>query len=299
MNRITITLLLASLPLFSIAQESSIGENVTETIPAFGFCIMPNNQTFLSLEADYDGEYITERELIDLFETSRFDFSKDLVNWTFYSYWALNERTFKQPEDHTLYQMIIDPTGTYLAISKTRRDGWARSIMIYDISSQVKVDEFDVLSINENIDYLNQVKFNQAGTELIIGANDQGVYTYALKDKVLNELHPPYSYRLYDYDYVNGEPIIQAFIKDNEGEVLLDPDLFTLNGNGATKTPITLPLPLHYTRILTPTETHKYYGLFYEQDYDTYIAPIDDYNDQVIYRSKKTFVFITREVPKE
>ncbi len=297
MNRVIPTLLLACLSLISVAQESAIGENVTETIPAFGFCIMPDNQTFLSLEADYDGEYITERELIDLFETSRFDFSKDLVNWTYYSYWALNERTFKQPEAHTFYQMVIDPTGTYLALAKTRRDGWNRSIMIYNISSQVKVDSFDMLSINENIDYLNQVKFNQDGSELLIGANDQGVYTYVLKDKAMSELYAPYSYRLYDYDYITGNPILQQYDKLEEDEYMLDPSLFTLTED--IKTTIKLPLPLHYSRILNPTETHKHYGLYYEQDYDTYIAPIDDYNDQVIYRSKKTFVFITREVPKE
>ncbi len=103
MNRISITLLFACSSLISIAQESAIGENVQETIPAFGYCIMPDNMTFLSLEADYDGEYITERELIDLFETSRFDFSKELVNYTYYSYWALNERTLEQPKAHTFY----------------------------------------------------------------------------------------------------------------------------------------------------------------------------------------------------
>ncbi len=297
MNKIITTLLFTSLSFISLAQESAIGENVQETIPAFGYCIMPDNITFLALEADYDGEYITERELIDLFETGRFDFSKNLVNWTYYSYWALNERTLEQPEAHTFYQMVVDPTGTYLAIAKERQGGWDRSIMIYNKGSQVKVDEFDMLATNENIYSLNQVKFNQNGTELIIGANDQGIYAYSIKEKSIKELYNPYSYLFYDYDYQNDVPILKQYVKDNEGEYILDLDLFTLSGD--SKTTITLPLPLHYTRILNPTETHKYYGLFYEQEYDTYIAPIDDYNDQVIYRNKKTFVFITREVPKE
>lgn len=297
MNRIITTLLLISLSLFSIAQESAIGENVTETIPAFGYCIMPNNVTFLSLEADYDGEYITERELIDLFETSRFDFSKDLVNWTYYSYWALNERTFEQPEYHTFYQMIVDPTGSYLAIAKVRNKGWDGTILLYDKGSQVKIAEIDILSANENVSFLNQVRFSKSGKELIMGANDQGIYVYSVKDKNIEELYKPFTYQLYDYDYVNGLPILKTYKKSGENDYILDVDLFTLtNGN---KTVVNLPLPLHYTRILTPTETHKYYGMYYEQEHDTYIAPIDDYNDQVIYRSKKTFVFITREVPKE
>ncbi|VAW26750.1 hypothetical protein MNBD_BACTEROID06-821 [hydrothermal vent metagenome] len=297
MNRILTTLLFSSLSFISLAQESAIGENVQETIPAFGYCIMPDNMTFLVLEADYDGEYITERELIDLFETSRFEFSKDLVNWTYYSYWALNERTFEQPEAHTFYQMVVDPTGTYLALAKERRNAWGRTIMIYNKNSQVKVDEFDMLTTNESIDFLNQVKFNKDGSELIMGANDQGIYSYSIKDKSIKELHAPFTYQFYDYDYVNGTPILKQYDKVKGDEYVLDSDLFKLSGD--IKTVISLPLPLHYTRILTPTETHKYYGLFYEQEYDTYITPIDDYNDQVIYRNKKTFVFITREVPKE
>ncbi len=297
MNRIVTILLFTSLTLTLLAQEQAIGENVQETIPAFGYCIMPDNMTFLALEADYDGEYITERELIDLFETSRFDFSKDLVNWTYYSYWALNERTFEQPEEHTFYQMVVDPTETYLAIAKERQGGWDRVIIIYNIGSQVKVDEFDMLSTNENIGFLNQVKFNKDGSKLIIGANDQGIYSYSVKDKSIKKIHPRFTYQFYDYDYANGAPILKQYVKVEEDEYVLDSDLFTLNVD--TKTEIKLPLPLHYTRILTPTETHKYYGMYYEQEYDTYIAPIDDYNDQVIYRSKKTFVFITREVPKE
>ncbi len=297
MNKILITFLLFSLSFISLAQESAIGEDVQETIPAFGYCMMPNNATYLSLEADYDGEYITERELIDLFETGRFEFSKNLVNWTYYSYWALNERTMEQPKNYTFYQMVVDPTGTYLAVAKERRDGWGSTVMIFNKGSQIKIDEFDMLSINKNIDYLNKVKFNTTGTALIIGANDQGVYAYSIKDKSIKELYPPLSYQLYDYDYINGLPILKKYIKVEEDEYMLDPDIFTLNGE--VKTMVTQPLPLHYTRILTPTQTHKYYERFYEQEYETYIAPIDDYNDQVIYRNKKTFVFITREVPKE
>lgn len=297
MNRILLSLLFTSLSLSSFSQDSAIGENVQEKIAAFGYCIMPDNTTFLSLEADYDGEYITERELIDLFETGRFEFSKDLVNWTYYSYWALNERTLEQPEAHIFYQMVVDPTGTYLAIAKTLRSGWAKTIMIYNKGSQTKIDEIDLGTINENIDFLNQVKFNKNGDKLIIGANDQGVYAYSVKERSMKELYAPFTYQFYDYDYKNGAPILKKYTKNSKGEHVLDPELFVLNGSN--KTEIELPLPLHYTRILSPTDTHKYYGMFYEQEYDTYIAPVDDYNDQVIYRNKKTFVFITREVPKE
>ncbi|MCF6359257.1 MAG: hypothetical protein L3J29_00660 [Cyclobacteriaceae bacterium] len=297
MNRILLFLLFTSLSLSSFSQDSAIGENVQEKIAAFGYCIMPDNTTFLSLEADYDGEYITERELIDLFETGRFEFSKDLVNWTYYSYWALNERTLEQPEAHIFYQMVVDPTGTYLAIAKTLRSGWAKTIMIYNKGSQTKIDEIDLGTINESIDFLNQVKFNKNGDKLIIGANDQGVYAYSVKERSMKELYAPFTYQFYDYDYKNGAPILKKYTKNSGGEHVLDPELFVLNGSN--KTEIELPLPLHYTRILNPTETHKYYGMFYEQEYDTYIAPVDDYNDQVIYRNKKTFVFITREVPKE
>ncbi|MCF6352026.1 MAG: hypothetical protein L3J06_03350 [Cyclobacteriaceae bacterium] len=298
MNRVVTILLFTSLALTSLAQESAIGENVQETIPSFGYCIMPNNTTFLSLEADYDGEYITERELIDLFETSRFDFSKDLVNWTYYTYWVLNERTLEQPEAYAYYQMIVDPTGTYLAIAKARNKGWDKTIMIYNIGSQIKMDEFDLLTTNGNIDFLNQVRFNQSGTKLLMGANDQGMYAYSMKDKSITDFfNEPFTYQFYDYDYDNGLPIYKQYQKDSEGGYVLNTDLFTLSDG--IKTAISLPLPLHYTRILNPTETHTYYGMFYEQEYDTYIAPIDDYNDQVIYRNKKTFVFITREIPKE
>lgn len=295
MNRILLTILLLGFISKSFAQ--SIGEDVQETIAAFGYCILPNNSSFLSIEADYDGMYITERELVDLFETGRFDFSKDLVNWTYYSYWALNERTLEQPEDHTFYQMIVDPTGTYLAIAKNRGEGWDRSIIIYNKGTQTIIGEINLIDTNGDIDFLNQVRFDKEGTNLILGANDQGIYTYSIAEKKISTLFTPFKYLFFDYDYKNGLPIYKEFIKDEEGEYFLDVDLFTIIDEN--KTSITLPLPLHYTRILTPTETHKYYGLLYEQEYDTYIAPIDDYNDQVIYFNKKTFVFITREVPKE
>lgn len=295
MNRLIITILLVGLNFISFAQ--AIGENVQETIPAFGFCIMPNNSTFLALEADYDGMYITERELIDLFETSRFDFSKNLVNWTYYSYWALNERTLEQPENHSFYQMVVDPTGTHVAIAKVRRDGWSTTIQLYNKGNQIKVDEFDISGIDENIDFLNQVRFDAEGKNLILGASDQGVYSYSVERKEIISVHPPYEYLFYDYSYEKGQPIFKKYLKDDEDEYFLDSDLFTLEGD--EKSSISLPLPLHYTRILTPTETHKFYGLFYEQEYDTYIAPIDDFNYQIVYRNKNTFVFITREVPKE
>ena len=295
MNRILISILFLALTSKSIAQV--IGEDVQETIPAFGFCIMPNNNTFLSLEADYDGMYITERELVDLFETGRFNFSSDLLDWTYYSYWALNERTLEQPNDYTFYQMTVDPTGTYVAIASAKREGWNTSIQLFDKGSQTKVAEFDVSTINENIYDLNQVRFDKEGKNLLLGAGELGVYSYSLETKELSTLYTPYTYYLHDYNYINGSPILKKYIKEEGDEYYLDTDLFTLNGDNQLA--ITLPLPLHYTRILTPTETHKYYGLFYEQEYDTYLAPIDDFNYQIIYRNKKTFVFITREVPKE
>jgi len=295
MTRTFISVLLLGLSYISYAQ--TIGENVQETIPAFGMCIMPDNTTFLALEADYDGMYVTERELIDLFETSRFDYSKDLLNWTYYSYWALNERTVEQPKNYSFYQMIVDPTGTYLAIAKVRRDGWAASIELFDKNSQSKIDEFDFSIKNQDIDFLNKVRFDAEGKNLIVGANDQGIYSYSIENKEISNTYLPYTYFFYDFDYENNTPILIEYMKDEEGEYLLNVDLFTLKEG--KKQLLTLPLPLHYTRILSPTETHKYYGMFYEQEYDTYIAPIDDFNYQLIYRNKKTFVFITREVPKE
>lgn len=295
MNRILISILLLGLSHTSFTQV--IGESVQETIPAFGYCIMPDNTTFLAIEADYDGMYITERELTDLFETSRFDYSKDLVNYTYYSYWALNERGVEQPKNHSFYQMTVDPTGTYLAIAKERRGGWSTSIELFDKSSQTKIDDFDISTKNEDIDFLNSVKFDADGKNLIIGANDQGIYSYSLESKEISILFEPYKYLFYDFDFENNTLILIEYIKDEEGEYFVDTDLFTLKED--KKEIITLPLPLHYTRILSPTETHKYYGMFYEQEYDTYIAPIDDFNYQIVYRNKKTFVFITREVPKE
>jgi hypothetical protein len=295
MTRIIITILFLGLSTITVAQ--TIGEDVQETIPAFGHCIMPDNRTFLALEADYDGMYITERELIDLFETSRFDYSKDLVNWTYYSYWALNERTLEQPENYSFYQMIVDPTGTYLAIAKEKRGGWDTAIKIFEKNTQTKIAEFNVNTENENLDFLNQVRFDKEGKQLILGGNDQGIYSFTIQKKEISVLYPPYKYMFYDYDYENGKPILKEYIKDEEGEYFLDVDLFTLQE--LEKKSVSLPLPLHYTRILSPTTTHKYYGLFYEQEYDTYLAPLDDYNYQIVYHNKNTFVFITREVPKE
>ncbi len=207
MSRFITLILLVGTTNISIAQ--TIGEDVQETIPAFGYCIMPDNRTFLALEADYDGMYITERELIDLFETSRFDFSKDLVNWTYYSYWALNERTLKQPEDHSFYQMIVDPTGTYLAVAKVRRDGWATRIQLFNKGSQIKISEFDVADTNENIDFLNQVLFDKEGKNLILGTNDQGIYSYAIEKNELSDLYPAYKYLCYDYYYKSGLPMLK------------------------------------------------------------------------------------------
>lgn len=275
----------------------AIGEAVQETIPAFGHCIMPNNSTFLTLEADYDGMYITERELVDLFETARFDYSKELVNWTYYSYWALNERTFEQPEDYSFYNMVVDPTGTYLAIGKIERDGWSPIIELFNIGSQTKIGIIDFTSANENINFLNQVKFDKSGKNLIVGADDQGIYSSSTATQEIRTVYPANTYFLFDYHYDQGTPILKKFVKDDEGEFFLDIDLFTLAEEKQVR--ISLPLPSHYSRILTPTETHKYFGMFYEQEFDTYLAPIDDFNYQILYRNKNTFVFITREVPKE
>lgn len=295
MNRLLTIFLLLTSSLYIQAQ--SIGDEVQENLAAYGFCIMPNNATFLTLEADYDGMYIRERELIDLFETSQFEFSKELENWTYYEYWVLNERTQEQPENKTFYQMVVDPTGTYIAIAKELRDGWDANIKIFSKSSQTLFAELDCRSANKQIDYLNQVRFDTQGKHLILGALDQGIYSYSLEMKEINEVHSPNKFYLYDYDYEKGAPIVKSYIKTSDGEYVLDPDLFVLS-NG-TKQKISLPLPLHYTRILTPTETHKYYGLYYEQDYDTYLAPIDDFNYQILYRNKELFKFRTREVPKE
>lgn len=297
MKYLHLTIIFIGCALVSFGQDDVIGEEVQENIAAFGYCIMPNNTTLLTIEADYDGMYITERELIDFFETGRFDFSKDLVDWTYYDYWVLNERTQKQPEDHTFYQMVVDPTGTYIAIAEEVRDGWSTSIQLFNKSSQTLVTKFDCKSANETIDYLNQVRFDAQGKQLIIGAKDQGIYSFTIETKEIKEICPPNKFYMEDYSYENDSPILKAYIKTNEGEYILDTEMFTLK-NG-TKEPVSLPLPLHYTRILTPTETHKYYGAFYEQDYDTYLAPIDDFNYQIIYRNKELFKFRTREVPKE
>ncbi len=297
MKQILLSLLFIFIGLNTQLHAQAIGEDVQETIPAFGYCIMPNNSTFLALEADYDGMYITERELIDLFETSRFDFSKDLVNWTYYSYWALNERTLEQPKNYSFYQMIVDPTGTYLAIAKIKRDGWDTFIQIFNKGTQTMLAELNLSTENESVDFLNQVRFDGSGKHLIMGANNQGIYSYSIENKQIKLIYPSNKFLFFDYDYLNNLPILKEFIQDEDGEYFLDVDMFTLKEK--SKTMVSLPLPLHYTRILSPTETHKYYGLFYEQEYDTYLAPIDDFNYQIIYRNKKTFVFITREVPKE
>lgn len=296
MNRLILVLLLTGLSLTCFAQDT-IGEEVQENLPAYGFCIMPNNASFLTLEADYDGMYIRERELTDLFETGQFEYSKELENWIYYEYWVLNERTQKQPEKSTFYQMVADPTGNYVAIAEEIRDGWSTVIKILNKGTQTLLAEFDAKSVNDQIDYLNLVRFDGQGKHLILGGFDEGIYSYSLETKELNTLHSPKTFYLYDYDYTTETPILKAYMKTSGGDYVLDPDLFTLNNE--KKQPVTLPLPLHYTRILNPTETHKYYGLYYEQDYDTYIAPIDDFNYQILYRNKKLFKFRTREVPKE
>lgn len=280
-----------------LANAQIIGEYVQETIPAFGFCIMPDNTHFMSLEADYDGEYITERELIDLFETSRFDYSKELVNWTYYSYWALNERTMQQPTKHVFYKMIADPTGTYIALAPVRGKGWQPTLELLDVSTQTKLFTLDVSQVNPDIDYLNLVRFDTTGTLLYIGANDQGVFTYQLENKEFKTIHPPFTYQLAEFDYQTNEPIYKAFVKMDEDDYVLEKQLFKLK-NG-TKQAIKLPLPLHYTRIYTPTQTHTYYGLYYEQAYNTYIGYVDEFNYRLLYHNPKTFVFVTREVPIE
>lgn len=297
MKYIISILLLVGYSLVSYGQDDLIGEEVQENLAVYGYCIMPNNSTMLTLEADYDGMYIRERELIDFFETSQFEYSKDLTDWTYYEYWILNERTQEQPEDFTFYQMVVDPTGTYIAIAEEVKDGWSTSIKIFNKGTQSLVTSFDCRTANKNLDYLNQVRFNKQGNQLIIGATNQGIYSFSIDSKELKELYPPNKYYLQDYSYVNDSPIFKAYVKTDVGDYVLDTDMFIIKGG--TQEPISLPLPLHYTRILTPTETHKYYGAFYEQDYDTYLAPIDDFNYQIVYRNKELFKFRTREVPKE
>lgn len=297
MKQILSTLLLVGYSIVSYGQDDLIGEEVQEYLAVYGYCIMPNNSSMLTLEADYDGMYIRERELIDFFETGQFEYSKDLTDWIYYNYWVLNERTLEQPEDHTFYQMVVDPTGTYVAIAEEVKDGWSTTFKIFNKGTQTLVTTFDCRSVIQNLDYLNMVRFNGQGNQLIIGAKNQGIYSYTIDSKEFKKLYSPNTYYLQDYSYVSDTPILKAYVKTSDGDYVLDPDMFTLKGG--TKEPVSLPLPLHYTRILSPTETHKYYGAFYEQDYDTYLAPIDDFNYQIIYRNKEIFKFRTREVPKE
>lgn len=284
-----------SISLFSNAQI--IGEYTQETIASFGFCIMPDNTRFLSIEADYDGIYITERELLDLFETGRFEYSKELLDWTYYSYWALNKRNFAQPTKFTSYKMTVDPTGNYLALAPTKGKGWAPTVELFDLSSNSKLEVINLTKTNEDIDYLNLVRFDTTGNQLLFGANDQGIYRYSLKTQKTDELYKPFTYFLADFDYSLNSPILRAYTKMGEDEYILEKQLFVIENT--TRKEIKLPLPLHYTRVYTPTQMHKYYGLYYEQAYNTYLGKIDEFNYRLLYHNPKTFVFVTREVPIE
>ena len=94
----------------SKAQSQADFDEHIETLAIFGLSLMPSQETFLTLEADYDGMFFSERELGDFFMLNRFEFSQETFNWTYYDYWINNNRggISDVPYDHMFYNLIVN-----------------------------------------------------------------------------------------------------------------------------------------------------------------------------------------------
>ena len=265
-----------------------------ETIPAFGLCLMPNNTSFLTIEADYDGLYFLEHELVDLFEINRFKISDDLINWTFYDYWILNNRGVDVPRSKIFYNMVVDPGGNFVAVNLKSESDYNTEIDIYNLKTKSLAATIDIFNSDENVEHISFLKFDTDGEHLLVGSEANGSFSVKLDDFTIEKIDVKANFRLVDYDYSESAMYFAPFTKDDYGVVAFG-DGFVKKTFSATEQIGGYTSTRDYTRFYTPAEMNKLFKPFYRQSYDTYITSSDSPLQTILYRNLETFQIITFE----
>lgn len=278
---------------FSFGQV--IGEEVEEILPVFGLCLMPDNNTFLTIEADYDGMYIAERDLSDLFEETRFQLNNEGYNWVYYDYWILNNRTQKTPNKRSLYSIVIDPGGKFLAVAALSDKSFVDSIQIFNRDAQQLIGTFKLSDYCEFLSPVTLIKFDSSSKHLLIGTAESGNFSYDMDSKTISPILPGRLLQLIDYHYDSGAMVFMQYDLDEFGELSKETDKISLiNGkeNINTREP-----SKDFTRVFTPTEMHKEFDPYYRQSYLTYITTKDGPDQTILYRNPDTFVITSMVRP--
>ena len=280
-----------------VKAQTDFDEHI-ETLPIFGLSLMPNQESFLSLEADYDGMFFSERELADFFVLSRFSFSDELVDWTYYDYWINNNRggIDKVPYDHMFYNLVVDAQASKFAVYLKSKKEYNTEVILYDLGSQAQIAVFDVFNLDENVEHINFLKFDADGTRLLIGTESHGSFIYDVATAQLSKMDITDNLQLIDYSYESKAMYFAPFTMDDFGEITYGEGFVMVDDTG--KKPIdAYPLVLDHTKMFTPTQMNKLFKPFYRQDYDTYFTTKEGSEQTILYRNLKTFKLISTEQP--
>ena len=265
-----------------------------ETIPAFGLCLMPNNTTFLTLDADYDGMYFMERELGDMFEISRFNYNDEVTNWTYYDYWILNNRGAKVPQEKIYYNMVVDMKGDYVAINVKSDAGYNTEVGIYNLKNQTQVALIDLFEHDETVEHISFMKFDAESKHLILGSETHGTFLINLEDGSVNKLEIDKNLQLVDYDNIEGAMFFAPISVDDYNTVKFGSGFIKRVADSNEKVD-SYPPVRDYTKVYTPSAMNKIFTPFYRQTYDTYITNADSDVQTILYRNSETCQVITFE----
>ena len=292
MRRSIILSLIFCWPLYTYAQETFT--EYRETIPAFGLCLMPNNTSFLTIEADYDGMFITEHELADFFELKRFQLNEELVNWTYYDYWVLNNRGTDVPRERVDYNMVAGPKGVFVAVNLNSESVYNTEIKVFNLESKVLAGTVDIFDADEYVEHISFLKFDSNGEHLLVGSEANGTFLVNLNNFEVDKFSVANNYRLVNYDYKESAMYFAPFSRDDYGVITFGKG-FIRNTGGESQQIDSYSATRDYTRYYTPLEMNKLFQPFYRQSYDTYITSSDGTLQTILYRNRETFQIITYE----
>ena len=280
---------------FTVQAQLDFDEH-SEKLAVFGLTLMPNNETFITLEADYDGMFIRERELYDFFEKLNIRYSDDLTNWEYYDYWILDNRGGKQnvPNEKVLYNMVVDPTGNLLAVYLDAKDEYNTKVRLFDLGAQNEIAVFDIFDFDENAEHINLLKFDKPGKKLIIGTEANGTFSYDIKEAKLSKLEIPDNLQLIAVNYTDNTMTFAPFTIDDYGTISYG-EGYMVYTNGNLEATSDFSPTIDFTTMFTPLEMNKMFTEHYRQDYDTYITLKGGNQQMILYRNLVTFEIISTE----
>jgi|GEM_PF-6694882 len=265
-----------------------IGEEVEEKLPVFGLCLMPDNSTFITVEADYDGMYISQRELVDLFEKTRFNLNGETYNWDYYDYWVLNNRTRKTPVNHTYYSVVVDRAGKLVAVAPLSDKNEVDSIFVFSLSEQVPIASFEISEHAEYISPLTLLKFDYSSKHLLVGTEVSGTFSLEIDTGDVTNPFAGKKLQLIDYQYDSKKMIFRPYSLDEFGAVVPGKSLVSVQKGEVIM--YSGSLSHDFTHTYSPTQMHKLYEPYYRQTYDTYISTSDGEEQLLLYQNKNTFI---------